>query len=111
MDLGILLGSQSGAVGTVSLSYRSAIVASEYMVIADESTFVIDRGALIEAGGKPTVSADRSENRTLALVSQTREFLTAIRDGHAATTSVDRILPVMRVLDELDRQRIEGLVH
>ena len=105
LDIAVVLRNPSGSIGAISLSYRSRIFANDYLVITDEDSFLIDRGTLVQGDGASVVALDATENRRRAVASQTEEFISSIVEGREPVTSIQRILPTMRVLDRLDRQR------
>jgi 2-hydroxy-4-carboxymuconate semialdehyde hemiacetal dehydrogenase len=106
LDLAILMRAERGAVGTLNLSYRSRAVTNDYLVLADQGTYRLDRGRLADAASQ-SVGLDVSsvDPRRLAVQAQTTAFLAAVATGHDPVTSIGSMLPVFRVLDQIDRRR------
>jgi 2-hydroxy-4-carboxymuconate semialdehyde hemiacetal dehydrogenase len=105
MDIGILIRSREGALGTISLSYNSKVGADDFLVIADQDAFMINQGRLLGPGGAVLAGGQPDEMLRRAVAAQDREFLTAIATGLEPSTSIQRALPAMRVLQEVETQQ------
>ena len=101
MDLGIIVGTTSGAFATVALSYNSMINQTDYLVIADDTTYLLDQGRLVAADGSAVQGGSPDEMLRAGIAAQDRDFLNAITSGAAPSSSFASVLPTMRVLQQV----------
>ena len=98
LDAGIVVRTGSGVIGTISLSYNSAIAVHDYTIIAGESTFQAAPGLLRDARGVPIVTAGADRR---AIVIQNLAFANALRGNTDELVDVDAILPSLRALQAI----------
>ena len=66
---------------------------------------MIDQGRLLGPDGAVLAGGDPDEMRRRAVAAQDREFLTAIATGLEPSTSIGKVLPAMRLLQEVETQQ------
>jgi 2-hydroxy-4-carboxymuconate semialdehyde hemiacetal dehydrogenase len=98
LDAGLVMRTDQGAIGTVSLSYSSAIAAHDYTVMFEHTTFRAGPGFLLDGQGAPLITAEAEPS---ALVAQDLAFVRALRGQPADLVDVDAILPSLRALQTL----------
>jgi 2-hydroxy-4-carboxymuconate semialdehyde hemiacetal dehydrogenase len=108
MDLSIGIRTPGDQLGMVTLSYNSSINLYDYVIMAREDTLVVDGGLLRNRDGVVCdFRSDLLSGSDGARHRQNREFVAAIREGRAADTSAESVLPALdalqRVQDAHDR--------
>jgi 2-hydroxy-4-carboxymuconate semialdehyde hemiacetal dehydrogenase len=97
MDYGITLRTREGAIATISLSYNARVSASDYTVITDRDTAVVD-GAEVRASEGPIVTGlDIDAVQRAGVLAQDRDFVDAITIGGTPVADGASILPVLAV--------------
>ena len=102
MDMGIILRTPSGAVCTLSLSFNNkGPQGTFFRYICDNGTFVAHYDDLLDGEQKPIdlSAVDVSMN---GIELQDREFFAAIKEKREPNSSVQQVLPAMKVLDRLE---------
>ena len=102
MDMGIILHTPSGAVCTLSLSFNNkGPQGTFFRYICDNGTFVAHYDDLLDGEQKPIdlSAVDVSMN---GIELQDREFFAAIKEKREPNSSVQQVLPAMKVLDRLE---------
>jgi len=102
MDMGIILRTASGAICTLSLSFNNkGPQGTFFRYICDNGTYVAHYDDLLDGEQKPIdlSGVDVSMN---GIELQDREFFSAIKEKREPNSSVQQILPVMKVLDRLE---------
>ena len=104
MDMGIQLKSSTGAICTLSLSFNNdGPLGTFFRYIGDSATYLARYDDLFTAKDeKIDVSQVAASMNGIEL--QDREFFAAIREGREPNSSVAKVLPCYRVLDQLEKQ-------
>lgn len=97
MDYSISLATAAGAIASIALSYNSRIGVSDYLILGDDATIVID-GATVRVSGREVMAEDAAAVQWRALASQDEAFLAAVRGDGAFAASAQVVLPAMHVL-------------
>jgi len=104
MDMSIQLKAASGAILTLSLSFNNdGPFGSFFRYICDNGTYKALYDDLVDGRDKPidVSTVDVSMN---GIELEDREFFAAIREGRQPKSSVEDVLPAMRVLGELEEK-------
>lgn len=99
MDMTLVVRTPADQLGTVTLSYNSFVNLYDYVVVARESTVIVDDYAV---RGRDGVVLDYSDEGDGARVLQNREFVAAIREGRPPATSAESVLPALDVLQQAE---------
>jgi 2-hydroxy-4-carboxymuconate semialdehyde hemiacetal dehydrogenase len=101
MDISISLRFRSGSLASLALSYNSHLAVADLLVVGEEETFRLDDGVLTDAHGAIVVpgAVDLLQN---AVTAQNAAFLNAALSGEPADPTARNVLPVYRVLQEVD---------
>jgi predicted dehydrogenase len=105
LDLGVVIRTKNNGLATISLSYNSTISRSDYLVIAEDDTYLVDDGRLLSKTGSVLVGGEMDETLRAAVASQDQDFVSAVSFGSASRSVIDSVLPTMRVLQEIEDQR------
>jgi 2-hydroxy-4-carboxymuconate semialdehyde hemiacetal dehydrogenase len=105
MDHGIVIRTRSNALATIALSYNSRRGLTDYVVIADGATYLIRDGSLESGDGSVLVGGDADETLRSAVADQDMDFLSAVSNGSTPRSSIDSVLPTMRVLQQVEDMR------
>jgi 2-hydroxy-4-carboxymuconate semialdehyde hemiacetal dehydrogenase len=105
MDHGIVIRTRSNALATIALSYNSRRGLTDYVVIADGATYLIRDGSLESGDGSVLVGGDADETLRSAVADQDMDFLSAVSHGSTPRSSIDSVLPTMRVLQQVEDLR------
>jgi 2-hydroxy-4-carboxymuconate semialdehyde hemiacetal dehydrogenase len=98
MDYAIALRTAEGGVATIALSYNARLGASDYTVIGEKDTIVIE-GAEVRSSQAPIVTGERVDvAQEAAIVAQDLDFLECIATGRRPIADAASVLPAMRVL-------------
>jgi 2-hydroxy-4-carboxymuconate semialdehyde hemiacetal dehydrogenase len=97
MDMTLAVRTPADQLGTVALSYNSFVNLYDYVVVARESTVIVDDYVVRGCDG---ILLDYSDEGDGARVLQNREFVAAIREGRPPATSAESILPALDVLQQ-----------
>ena len=104
MDMSIQMKSESGAIGTLSLSFNNdGPLGTFFRYIGDTDTWLARYDDLFTGKGEP-VDVSKVAVSMNGIELQDREFIAAIREGREPNSSVGQVLPCYRVLDALERQ-------
>jgi 2-hydroxy-4-carboxymuconate semialdehyde hemiacetal dehydrogenase len=99
MDLTIGLRSRTGCLVTSAHSFNHhGPIQVQYRFIGEQATLVADKGKLVDHEGNEIPVADGG-----GTAAQDREFFAAIGEGRKALTSCAACLPVMAILDRIQR--------
>ena len=98
MDISIGMRSQEGCLVTSANSFNNhGPITSTYRFIGEEATLLIEKGKLTDHEGNEIPLGEGG------IVMQNREFIDAVTLGKGSTTSCKECLPVMGILDKLQR--------
>ncbi|OYO03489.1 Gfo/Idh/MocA family oxidoreductase [Enemella evansiae] len=104
MDLSISLRAESGAVGTIALSFNNdGPFGSNFRFICDNGTYLARYDELTDGWGKPAGPEPVETDHERGIENQDREFVTAILEGRTPEAAVADLLPTMRVLDRVEQ--------
>ncbi len=104
MDMSIGLGTPSGAICTLSLSFNNdGPLGTFFRYICDNGTYIASYDDLEDGKGTP-VDLSGVADSSNGIELEDREFFAAIREGREPNSSVAQCLPAMRTLDRLERQ-------
>lgn len=99
MDVSIALRSQAGCLVTAAQSFNNhGGIQSHYRFIGEEATYLFDKGQLTDHEGNPVETKGPS-----GVEAQDGEFFAAIAQGRKALTSCSEVLPVMALIDRVQR--------
>ena len=102
MDMSIQLKSAGGAICTLSLSFNNkGPQGTFFRYICDNGTYVAYYDDL-EDGDKKQIDLSQVAVSMNGIELQDREFFSAIKEGREPNSSVQQVLPTMRVLDQLE---------
>ena len=102
MDYAITLRTTDGGIASIALSYNALVGASDYVVIGDEQTIVIEDTALRTSKGIVYDSGDFAAVERRAILEQDRDFLKSIETGSTPIAAAAAILPAMHVLQAVE---------
>lgn len=105
MDVGAVLVAPSGDLATLSLSYHSRVALDDFLLIAEDRTWALRDGRLLEGDDVLVDSPGADATQERAIEAQDREFLSAIDSGRRPDVVVADVLPAMRVLQSLENAR------
>ncbi len=98
MDITIGMRSQAGCLVTSANSFNNhGPITANYRFIGEEATLLFERGKLTDHEGNEIPLSGGG------LAVQDREFFDAIREDRSAFTSCSACLPVMAILDRIQR--------
>ena len=104
MDMSIQLGSSSGAICTLSLSFNNdGPLGTFFRYICDHGTYIARYDDLVDGKDQP-IDVSRVDVSMNGIELQDREFFAAIREGREPNASAASVLPCYRVLDRLEKQ-------
>ncbi len=104
MDMSIQLGTDDGAICTLSLSFNNdGPFGTFFRYIGDTGTYVA-RYDDLETGHGEAIDVSAVDVSTNGVALQDREFFAAITEGREPNASVAQVLPCYEVLDALERQ-------
>ena len=99
MDITIALTAQSGCVVSAAQSFNNhGGIKNFYRFIGEEATYLWEGGKLSDNHGN-TIETEGPEG----LEAQDSEFFNAIHQGRKALTSCSEVLPVMRLIDRVQK--------
>lgn len=99
MDITIALKSSGGCLVSAAQSFNNhGPIEGHYRFIGEEATYLWGRGGLIDHEGNEIEVSGPS-----GVEAQDGEFFTAIREGRTALTSCTEVLPVMALIDRVQR--------
>ena len=100
MDLTIALRSNTGCLLSSAQSFNNhGPITGQYRFIGEEETLLIEGGELKDHEGNPIPL----EGAAGGIGAQNLEFLAAVREGRKPLTSCSGCLPVMEILDRLQK--------
>ena len=100
MDITISLESADGCMVTSAASFNHhGPIQGDWRFIGEEETYVTDRRALFDHQGNEVTLPDGPSG----VDAQDAEFFAAIREGRKALTSATEILPVMGIIDRVQK--------
>jgi 2-hydroxy-4-carboxymuconate semialdehyde hemiacetal dehydrogenase len=103
MDMGVILGTPSGAVCTLSLSFNNkGPQGTFFRYICDNGTYVAYYDDLVDGEQKP-IDLSKVDVSMNGIELQDREFFAAIKDKREPNASVAQALTAMQVLDQLEQ--------
>jgi 2-hydroxy-4-carboxymuconate semialdehyde hemiacetal dehydrogenase len=104
MDMSIQLKSSTGAICTLSLSFNNdGPLGTFFRYIGDSATYVARYDDLFD-GKDERIDVSAVDVSMNGIELQDREFFAAIREGREPNSSVAKVLPCYRVLQQLERQ-------
>ncbi len=104
MDMSIQLKTAGGAICTLSLSFNNkGPQGTFFRYICDNGTYVAYYDDLVD-GEQNKIDLSHVDVSMNGIELQDREFFAAIKEGHEPNSSVQQVLPTMRVLDKLEAQ-------
>ena len=96
MDLSLALTTPDGRLGHVMGSYNSLINRYDYVVCAEEDTYVVEGGVLSNSAGIVLdFRQDQAQYADLARVALIEDFVAAVVTGRPSVTSARAVLPVL----------------
>ena len=101
LELGIIVRARR-SIATIALSYTSSVPANDCLVITDRATFRMDEGRLFDQGGRLLVGDAFDPTLRSAIGAQDREFIDAITSGLSPATSVERVMPTLKLLQQVE---------
>lgn len=106
MDYAISLRTADGAVATVALSYNARIGASDYLVMTDRETALMQGADVTSSAGPLVEGLDPAAAQVEAVAAQDRDFLESVASGGVPLASAADILPVLAIQQQVaDRLR------
>src|SRR5215813_4190103 len=103
MDMGILLKVPSGAMLTLSLSFNNdGPIGSFFRYICDNGTYQAYYDDLAD-GKKNPIDLSKVDVSMDGIELEDREFLAAIREKREPNSSVEQVLPCMRVMGKIEK--------
>ena len=103
MDMSIQLGTESGKILTLSLSFNNnGPLGTFFRYICDNGTYIARYDDLVD-GYENAIDVSRVDVTTNGIELQDREFIAAIREGREPNASVAKVLPCYQVLDRLEK--------
>ena len=104
MDLSIQLKSSTGAICSLSLSFNNdGPLGTFFRYIGDSATYLARYDDLF-TGKDEKIDVSKVAVSMNGIELQDREFFGAIKEGREPNSSVAKVLPCYRVLDQLERQ-------
>ncbi|HET6317645.1 MAG TPA: Gfo/Idh/MocA family oxidoreductase, partial [Chloroflexota bacterium] len=104
MDMSIQLKVPSGAILTLSLSFNNnGPFGSFFRYICDNGTYKALYDDLVDGNDKP-IDVSRVDVSMNGIELEDREFFAAVKEKRTPKSSVDDVLPAMRVLGKLEEQ-------
>ncbi|MDA8290332.1 MAG: Gfo/Idh/MocA family oxidoreductase [Actinomycetota bacterium] len=104
MDMSVQLATASGQICTLSLSFNNdGPLGTFFRYICDEGTYVA-RYDELRTGRDEVVDVSGVDVSTDGIELQDREFVTAMREGRAPSSSVRDVLSCYTVLADLERE-------
>lgn len=104
LDMSIQLKAENGAICTLSLSFNNdGPLGTFFRYIGDTGTYIARYDDLVN-GKEEAIDVSNIDVSMNGIELQDREFFAAIREGRAPNSSVARVLPCYRVLDQLEQQ-------
>jgi 2-hydroxy-4-carboxymuconate semialdehyde hemiacetal dehydrogenase len=103
LDMTLSMRSKSGCLMTTNLSYNThGPLDWEFRFIGTEETYRVYEGDRMLNHKGSVVMKEEGEIATFAL--QLNEFFSAINDDREPLTSFNKVLPVMQLLDRMEKQ-------
>jgi 2-hydroxy-4-carboxymuconate semialdehyde hemiacetal dehydrogenase len=103
MDMSIQLGTESGKILTLSLSFNNnGPLGTFFRYICDNGTYIARYDDLVD-GYENAIDVSGVDVTTNGIELQDREFIAAIREGREPNASVATVLPCYQVLDRLEK--------
>ena len=104
MDMSIQLKSSTGAICSLSLSFNNdGPLGTFFRYIGDSATYLARYDDLF-TGKDEKIDVSKVAVSMNGIELQDREFFGAIKEGREPNSSVAKVLPCYRVLDQLERQ-------
>ena len=99
MDITIALKSRDGCLVSAAQSFNNhGSIRGFYRFVGEEATYLSSKGGLTDHEGKEVEVSGPS-----GVEAQDGEFFAAIREGRTALTSCTEVLPVMALIDRVQR--------
>ncbi|MEX2124985.1 MAG: Gfo/Idh/MocA family oxidoreductase [Woeseia sp.] len=103
MDMSIQLGTESGKILTLSLSFNNnGPLGTFFRYICDNGTYIARYDDLVD-GYENAIDVSGVDVTTNGIELQDREFIAAIHEGREPNASVAKVLPCYQVLDRLEK--------
>ena len=103
MDMGIVMKVPSGAILTLSLSFNNdGPLGSFFRYICDNGTYQAYYDDLVD-GKKNPIDLSRVDVSMDGIELEDREFIAAIREKRQPNSSVEQVLPCMRVMGKIEK--------
>ncbi len=104
MDMSIQLGTESGKICTLSLSFNNdGPLGTFFRYIGDTATYIARYDDLV-TGKEEVIDVSNVDVSMNGIELQDREFVAAIKEGREPNASVAQVLPCYIVLDQLQKQ-------
>jgi len=103
MDMSIQLKAPSGAVCTLALSFNNnGPLGTWFRYICDKGTYIARYDELLDGYEKP-IDVSTVDVSMDGIELQDREFIAAIQQRREPNSSVEQVMPAMRLLDALEK--------
>ena len=103
MDMAIVMKVPSGAILTLSLSFNNdGPIGSFFRYICDNGTYQAYYDDLVD-GKKNPIDLSKVDVSMDGIELEDREFIAAIRDKRQPNSSVEQVLPCMRVMGKIEK--------
>ncbi len=104
MDMSIQLKTETGKICTLSPSFNNnGPLGTFFRYICDNGTYMARYDDLVDGYEKP-IDVSNLDVSMNGIELQDREFFAAIREGREPNSSVQKVMPCYRVLDQLEKQ-------
>ena len=103
MDMGIVMKVPSGSILTLSLSFNNdGPIGSFFRYICDNGTYQAYYDDLVD-GKKNPIDLSKVDVSMDGIELEDREFIAAIREKRQPNSSVEQVLPCMRVMGKIEK--------
>ena len=96
MDCAIAIETEAGGVATIALSYNAVVPVSDFVVVAEDDTYLVDNARIRSAQGV-MFEGDPREIEITAITEQDSAFIEGVRTGSRFGAEGRSILPTLRV--------------
>jgi 2-hydroxy-4-carboxymuconate semialdehyde hemiacetal dehydrogenase len=100
MDVGLVLGTASGQVATLALSFHSRTPLNDYVVVGEDETYELRDGSLHSSNGVVVDGGSTADVQAAAIRRQDLHFVRSLQAGVSPHPSVVDVLPAMRALSQ-----------
>jgi 2-hydroxy-4-carboxymuconate semialdehyde hemiacetal dehydrogenase len=103
MDMSIQMKTGSGAICTLSLSFNNdGPLGTFFRYICDNGTYIARYDDLVDGKEQP-IDVSKVDVSMNGIELQDREFFAAIREGREPNSSIAKVLPAYRTLDQIEK--------